>query len=343
MKVLVLGGTRFLGRHLVDCFSRRGHRVVCFHRGQTTCTLPSEVEERLGDRNDDLGAVASESWDAIVDTSGYRPEQTQRSLELRTERYLFISTVNVYRDLSHPGVAEEAPTIETFDPSDAAASYGGNKAACERMIVERYPEAHAILRPGLIVGQWDPTGRFTYWCERFLRGGNVLAPGPPERPVQFIDAVDLARFAAHLLETERCGIFNVAGPEPPATMGSLLDACARVVAERKAPSATIAWADRAFLAEHGVEEWTELPLWLDDPQFAGILDIDNRRALAAGLETRPIAETVRSALDWQRPEAPAVKVGLSAEREAQLLAALEFAATRPLAGKRVAQSGDSVS
>ncbi len=341
MNVLVLGGTRFLGRHLVECFARRGDRVVCFHRGQTTCPLPPEVEERLGDRNDDLGSVSSETWDAIVDTSGYRPEQMQRSLELRTGRYLFISTVNVYGDLSRGGVSEEERTIETFDPTDVAASYGGNKAACERMLVERHPERHVILRPGLIVGRWDPTGRFTYWCERFLRGGNVLAPGAPERRVQFVDAADLARFAARLFDHERGGIFNVAGPTPPATMGSLIAACALVAAERGAPSARIAWADGAFLAEHGIEEWMEMPLWLEDPQFVGILDIDNRKALTAGLETRTMPETVRAALDWPRPDASTLKVGLSAVREAQLLASLQMAATRPSVRESAQQSGDS--
>jgi 2'-hydroxyisoflavone reductase len=319
VNVLILGGTRFVGRHLVECLVRSGHRVVCFHRGQTTFTLPAEVEERLGDRNEDLGAVSSEPWDAIVDTSCYRAEQMQRSLELRTDRYLMISTVSVYRDLAVRGISEEAPTIETFDPSDAAASYGGNKAACERLLIERHPERHLILRPGLIAGRWDGTGRFTYWCDRLLRGGSVLAPGTPSGPVQFIDAADLAQFAEHALATQSAGIFNVVGPAAPTTMRQLLDACALVAAERGAPPATIVWADGAFLAEHGVEAWVDMPLWLDDSQYAGLLEIDNAKALAAGLKTRGIAETVRSVLDWARTEAPATSVGLPAEREAELL------------------------
>lgn len=317
--VLILGGTRFVGRHIVECLVRRGHRVVCFHRGQTTWMLPAEVEERLGDRNEDLSAVSSEHWDAIVDTSCYRAEQMQRSLELHTDRYLLISTVSVYRDLAHRGITEDAPTIETFDPSDQAASYGGNKAACERLLVERHPKRHIILRPGLIAGRWDGTGRFTYWCERLLRGGRVLAPGTASGPVQFIDATDIARFVEHVLATQSVGTFNVVGPAAPTTIGQLLDACAEVAAERGAPPATIVWADGAFLSEHGVEGWMDMPVWLDDPQYAGLLEIDNAKALAAGLETCPIADTVRSVLDWTHTEPIATKAGISAEREAELL------------------------
>ena len=325
MNVLILGGTRFVGRHIVECFVRSGHRVVCFHRGKTTCTLPAEVEERLGDRDVDLGAVSAERWDAIVDTSCYRPEQMRRSLELRTDRYLLISTVSVYRDLALRGISEEAPTIETFDPSDAAASYGGNKAACERLLIEHHPGRHLVLRPGLIAGRWDGSGRFTYWCERLLRGGCVLAPGTASGPVQFIDAADLAHFAERAIATQRAGIFNVVGPAAPTTMGELLDACARVAAERGAPPATFVWADGAFFTEQGVEPWLDMPLWLDDSRYAGLLEINNAKALAAGLETRPIAETVRSVLDWTQTEPPATKAGVSAEREAQLLEKLREA------------------
>ncbi|HMF29060.1 MAG TPA: NAD-dependent epimerase/dehydratase family protein, partial [Candidatus Cybelea sp.] len=194
MNVLVLGGTRFLGRHIVEQLANDGHRVVCFHRGETRALLPEGVEERYGDRNADLNGVAAASWDAIVDTCVYRPEQMQRSLELRTGRYVMISTVNVYADLSLPRIAETAPLIEAFDPADEAAAYGGNKAACERLVMERYPRESVVLRPGLIAGRWDPTGRFTYWCDRLLRGGRVLAPGEPKRFVQFVDASDIAAF-----------------------------------------------------------------------------------------------------------------------------------------------------
>jgi 2'-hydroxyisoflavone reductase len=319
MNVLVLGGTRFVGRHIVERLAASGHRTVCFHRGQTTCALPEGVEERRGDRNENLGAISAEQWDAIVDTSGQRPEQLQRSLELRTERYLFVSSVNVYRDLSVAGISEAAPTIEDFDPDDEELSYGGNKAACERLVLERYPREGIVFRPGLIAGRWDGSGRFTYWCERFLRGGRVLAPGLPTRPVQFIDAADLAHFAEHLLSNSISGVFNVAGPAAPTTMERLLRECAQVAAERGAPPAAVTWANNEFLLERGVQEWLELPLWLTDPRFAGILEISNAKALAAGLRPRAIAETVRAALDWTKPEGRTNNVGMSAERETELL------------------------
>ena len=186
MNVLILGGTRALSAATSSNVSvRSGHRVVCFHRGQTTWTLAAEVEERFGDRNEDLGAVSSERWDAIVDTSCYRPEQIRRSLELRTDRYLLISTVSAYRDLAARGISEEAPTIETFDPSDEAASYGGNKAVCERLLIERHPGRQLILRPGLIAGRWDGTGRVSYGWERRFRGGRVFSAryGEPSRSI----------------------------------------------------------------------------------------------------------------------------------------------------------------
>jgi 2'-hydroxyisoflavone reductase len=319
VNVLVLGGTRFVGRHIVEEFLRHGHRIVCFHRGESVCALPAGAQERYGDRNADLSAVDTERWDAVVDTSAFRPEHLHRSLRLRTRRYLFISTLNVYRDLSLPGVTEEAETIETFDSSDEAQSYGGNKAACERLVMERYPGAAIIFRPGVIAGKWDNSGRFTYWCVRYLRGGRVLAPGEPQRLVQFIDAADLARFAERLLSRDRTGVFNIVGPQTPVTMAQLLDVAALTAAEYGAPPASVVWADAEFLLEHHVEPWLELPLWLTEPEYAGILEVSNAKAIAAGLRTRRIGETMKSVLEWAIAE-PGYKVaGLSAHREAELL------------------------
>lgn len=317
--MLVLGGTRFAGRHIVERFARRGHRVIAFHRGKTVATLPDGVEERFGDRDRDLSVLASETWDAIVDTSGYVAAQVERSLLLAAKRYLFISTVNVYKDLSASGVSEDAPAIADFDPADAAVSYGGNKAACERLVRQRYPHSSVILRPGLIVGRWDPSGRFTYWCERAARGGAVLAPGDPQRRIQFIDAADLAAFAEHALANDVAGTFNVAGPALPATMSDLLEACARAAVERGAIPSHFVWANAAFLHEHGVQEWSEMPLWIGDPAFGGMLEIDNARALAAGLRPRPMMQTVRSVLSWIDAGSDVKLLGISAEREAELL------------------------
>jgi 2'-hydroxyisoflavone reductase len=319
MKVLVLGGTRFLGRHIVERLALREHEIVCFHRGQTRAPLPAGVEERYGDRNAGLDAVVGEHWDAVVDTCCYRPEQMRAALELQTDRYLLISTANVYADLSLRGVVEVAPTIETFDPNDEAAAYGGNKAACERLLMGSRIGKPLAFRAGLIAGAWDPTGRFTYWCRRFLQGGRVLAPGDPRRPIQYIDAADLAAFAEFALAGDLIGAFNVVGPATRTSMAEFLDACVTVAGERGAPSATMVWADDEFLLQRGVQEWTELPMWLTDPNFAGIVQLDNSRAIAAGLRPRPIAESVRAVLDWLAVDDSAARSGMSPEREAELL------------------------
>jgi len=319
MNVLVLGGTRFVGRHVVEVFTRCGHRVVCFHRGKTTCRLPDDVEVRLGDRNGDLSAVDTETWDAIVDVNAFEPDQVRRSLQLRSHRYLFISTVSVYADFSVAGISEQAPTIETFDPADAAAAYGGKKMACERLVQAQRSQRSVILRPGLIAGRWDYTGRFTYWCERLLRAGLTLVPGPPERHVQFVDAADVARFAETALARDVFGVFNVVGPAKPASMEQFLDVAASVARERGAPPSQFCWADAAFLTEHGIAPWTEMPLWAPGEQFDGLMKIDNARALGAGLALRPIADTVRSVLDWTRATHPHNPVALDAQREAELL------------------------
>lgn len=318
MKILVLGGTRFIGRHIVERLAAAGHKVVCFHRGQTNAALPAGVEERLGDRNESLEAVANDCWDAIVDTSCYRAEQMQRSLELRTDRYLFISTVSVYRDFAISGISEDGPTIESFDPADEAASYGGNKAACERLLLERDATQSTIVRPGLVAGAWDTTGRFTYWCRRCLRSGEVLAPGKASRRVQFIDAADIADFTDKVLSTNLTGIFNLVGPWIPTTMAQLLSECEQVARDRGAPPMRIVWVDDSFLLKRGVQPWLEMPLWLPDPRYAGLLEIDNTKALAAGLRLRVIAETVKSVLDHTAELLPD-NVGLLREREAELL------------------------
>jgi|SRR5580700_611007 2'-hydroxyisoflavone reductase len=322
MNVLVLGGTRFAGRHIIEALVLGGHRVVCFHRGETVCELPPEVEVRLGDRNGDLSALDSERWDAIVDVNAYESAQVERSLELRANRYAFISTVSVYRDLSQPYVAEEAPTIEAFDPTDPAERYGGNKAACERLVEARHPQTFVILRPGLIAGKWDYTGRFAYWCERVLRGGQILVPAPPDRHVQFVDAADLARFAELALSCELSGIFNVVGPARSTTMQELLITCESVAGARGAPPSRFFWADGARLVGGGVQPWTEMPLWVPDAQWAGLMEVGNAKALAAGLTLRPITDTVNAVLDWTQASEASNPAGIDARREAELLASL---------------------
>lgn len=318
--ILVLGGTKFLGRHIVEALAAAGHPTVRFHRGNTTCELPPGVEERLGDRNSDVSAIADEAWDAVIDVAAYEPSNLERTLELHCNRYVFISTVSVYSDFSEIGIGEDAPVYESFDPNDEAQRYGGNKAACERLVRDRFGARATILRPGLIVGPWDPTGRFSYWCEHTMRGGKFVAPSPSDQTVQFVDARDAARFVERVVARDAGGTFNVVGPQEATTMGDLVDACVRAAKERSAPASEPVWCDASFLLERGVEPWSDLPLWLPGDDMRGMEQVDHSKALAAGLELLPTLETVRATMEWltAHPEFLG-RAGLTPEREAELL------------------------
>lgn len=318
--ILVIGGTKFLGRHIVEALAAAGHRTVRFHRGNTTCELPPCAEERLGDRHADVSAIARDAWDAVVDVAAYEPSDLERTLELRCDRYVFISTVSVYRDFSQIGITEESPVYESFDRSDEAQRYGGNKAACERLVRQKFGDRATILRPGLIVGPWDPTGRFSYWCGRAMRGGEFVAPAPADRIVQFVDARDVARFVERIVAHGTYGTFNVAGPKETTTMGDLLNACRRAAEERGASAADPVWRDETFLLERGVEPWSDLPLWLPGDDMRGMLQVDRSKADAAGLALRSARETACATMDWLAAHAEFVsRAGLTADREAALL------------------------
>jgi 2'-hydroxyisoflavone reductase len=308
MRLLVLGGTAFLGRAVVEAALERGHEVTLFNRGRTNAELFPEAEKLRGDRDGDLSALAGRSWDAVVDPSGFIPRVVRGSAELlgdAVEHYTFVSSISVY--------ASRGRLIELDDPTteDVQQHYGGLKALCERVVDEIYPARSANVRAGLIVGPHDPTGRFTYWPHRIARGGEVLAPGPAERPVQLVDVRDLAAWMLDLGERRIAGTFDATGPT---TMGAVVDACLRVAAS----DATITWVDYAFLLRQGVGEWLELPLWLASPEHRHLLKADASRALAAGLRLRPLEKTVRAALASARP---VNGVGLAPERERELLAA----------------------
>ena len=314
MKLLVLGGTKFLGRHVVEAALERGHDVTIFHRGETNRGLFGDhVEEVLGDRDGGLGALESGHWDAVVDTSGYFPRVVGASAKLLAERadhYTFISSISVYDDFStgpHEGSPLRRLEDETIEEmGDEYQYYGGLKALCERTVERAFPGRTLVVRPGLIVGPHDPTDRFTYWAERLARGGEILAPGPPERLVQFVDVRDLAAWIVRLVEERRSAVFNATSQG--VSWGELL------------AGAEVTWVSDGFLVEHGVGEWIELPLWIADPEWVGMLQADVSRAVAAGLRVRPVAETVRDTAEWaatrseHEPEA-----GLAPERERELL------------------------
>ena len=316
MKLLLLGGTGFLGPALVEAALGRGHDVTLFTRGRTGAGLFPEAEHLRGDREHDLSPLRGRRWDAVVDTSGYVPRVVRASAELLTDvvaHYTFVSSISVYADLDRP-IDEEAPLASIADETTeevTGETYGPLKALCERAVTTTFGQHSAIVRPGLIVGPRDPTGRFTYWPHRVARGGHVLAPGDPARRVQFIDARDLGAWIVHLAEERVPGTYNATGPDPAVTMEQLLDTCR----DATRSEASFVWVDDAFLLAEGVGEWMELPLWA--PSAPGIFAADISRALAAGLTFRPLEETVRGALE---DAALVAGVGLMSEREESLLA-----------------------
>ena len=320
MDLLVLGGTRFVGRHLVRAALNYGHQVTLFNRGRSAPHLFGEVETLRGDRDGDLSALRGRSWDAVVDTCGYVPRVVRASAGLladAVERYVFVSSISAYRNPLPPGTDESAPvtTLEA-EPVEkvTAETYGALKALCEQAAEEAMPGRVISVRPGLVVGPHDPTGRFAYWPRRAERGGEALAPGAPERPVQFVDARDLADWMLLMAGRGDTGPYNAAGPERGLTMGRLLEAC------RSAAGSDVGftWVEDNFLEERGVEPFTELPLWLPE-DYAGLLAVDNSRAVAAGLEFRPVEETVRDVLAWETESGMEYDAGLDPERERELL------------------------
>jgi 2'-hydroxyisoflavone reductase len=312
MRILILGGTQFLGRHTVDVALARGHEVTLFNRGQTRPELFPDVEKLRGDRDTDLSALQGRSFDAVVDTSGYVPRLVQQTLDALGDvgHYTFVSTISVYA--SHATApTESSPVAELKEPTEEwREAYGELKVLCERAVLARFPDAF-VPRPGLIVGPWDPTNRFTYWVARFADGGRVLVPAPPEESVQWIDARDLAGWIVSAAETALAGTFNaVDRARTRADFVEALDVDAEVI-----------WVDGAFLVEHDVGEWMELPLWFHDPAYAGLLSVDPAAAFAAGLATRPLSETVRDTLAWvESGETPAdPPAGLAREKEQAVL------------------------
>jgi len=295
--------------------------VTLFNRGQTNPGLFPDVEELRGDRDGDLSALAGRSWDAVVDPSGYVPRVVRASAEVlqgAVGHYVFVSSISVYAWPLSPAADESAPLAPLADETEVVDgdSYGPLKARCEDVVRELFPDAHTNVRAGLIVGPHDPSGRFTYWPVRLARGGRVLAPGDPGRQVQFVDVRDLAGWIVDAALRGIAGDFNATGPAERLSMGELLDTCARVGAS----DAELVWAPNAFLAAHEVQEWIELPLWLEHEAF---MELDAGKAIAAGLRFRPLAETVADTLAWaDRDPGALAAAGLAPAKEAALLAEL---------------------
>ena len=328
MRLLILGGSSFLGRAIATCAAAAGHDVTCAARGQSGPIAPGARFVFIDrDAPDGLEPLVHREFDAVVDVSRH-PGQVRRAvaaLKRRSGHWTFVSTVSVYADNRTPGQrADTAPLKEPTAPNVEFGTeeiYGTAKVACEQAVGENA----LICRAGLIVGPEDPTGRFSYWPSRLARGGEVLAPGTPEDAVQFIDVRDLSQWIVHAAQSRLTGIFDAIGPTRG--RGEVLAECASALGT----SCTFTWVDRAFLEEHDVRRWAgprSLPLWLPLPDFSGFATRDTEPARTAGLQARAVSESARDTLDWLRASNGPV-AGLTIDEERELLAAWHARLSRP--------------
>ncbi len=323
MKLLIIGGTRFLGRALVDAALAAGHAVTLFNRGQSNPDLYPNVETLHGDRDGGLDVLAGRQWDAVIDTCGYVPRVVGASASFLADavgHYTFISTLSVYSDPSIVGMDESAPLGTLVDESVeeiTGETYGPLKVLCEQAVDAAMGAECALhVRAGLIVGSHDLSDRFSYWPYRVAQGGEVLSPGEPGNGVQLIDVRDLAEWTLRATEARLSGPYNTTGPAGKLTMGMVLDTCQAV----SGSDAAFTWVSEDFLLAQEVEAYTEMPLWVP-AEYAGFDTFACHKAIAAGLTFRPLAETVQATLDWlaTRPADYQWRGGLRPEREAELL------------------------
>ena len=337
MKLLILGGTQFIGRHLTEAALTAGHEVTLFNRGRCGTEFP--VETLVGDRYGDVSALAGRTWDAVIDVSAYTPgavTQTTKMLQAAVEHYTFVSTISVYQDFARLGTDENAPVGTITDEAAAAAEstyaatgtvdgdlYGPLKARCERVVTTNFSGRALVVRPGLVVGPYDYTDRLTYWVRRIGLAGKklgtqVLAPGHPEQQVQLIDARDLAAWLLQVTQDKLTGTFNATGPEYTLTFGEMLETCRATLN----PDAELVWAEDEFLLAHGLEAGELMP-WhpvAAMPGWRGFYGINVQKALQHGLSFRPLARTVQDTFAWDQTHGDApLKAGLTEEREKVLL------------------------
>jgi 2'-hydroxyisoflavone reductase len=335
MKILIIGGTKFLGRYLVEEGLKRNHEITLFNRGTNKDTF-SHVEQIHGNRNQDIELLKNRKWDAVIDTCGYLPRSVEKSVEILGEnidQYVFISTISVYKDFSKKNYnedaekfsmsREEADELTKDSDNPVMTHYGELKELCEQTLLNTLPTKSLIIRPGLIVGPYDGSDRFTYWVKRINEGGKVLAPGNPDRMVQFIDVRDLAKWTIHMVESKGTGIYNATGIDQELTMSSMLHSIKNAVGG----DADFVWADDKFLMENEVGPWMELPLWLpelplsDGKMISGMLAANTEKAIAEGLTFRSVEETASDTLKWyeMHNNSETMRAGMSKEKESQLL------------------------
>lgn len=325
MKLLIIGGTVFLGRALVEAALAAGHDVTMFNRGQHNPDWFPQVEKLRGDRDGQMDALKGRRWDAVIDTCGYVPRIVRQSAELladQVDHYTFISTLSVYASFREKGMDEGAPVGKLQDETVeqvTGETYGPLKALCEQTVETALPGRTLIVRPGLIVGPYDISDRFTYWPVRVAQGGEMLAPNRPGHVIQVIDVRDLAEWNIRLVEARVTGILNATGPDYTLTMGEVLDTSKTV----SGSDAQITWMTEEFLLGEGVGPWMEVPLWMPEsnPDYAGFSYFDLTKAFRQGLTFRPLADTIRDTLAWDATRPPGERrAGMKREREAELLA-----------------------
>jgi 2'-hydroxyisoflavone reductase len=324
MRILFIGGTAFVGRHTAQAAIDAGHEVTLFHRGRTGSGLFPAATHLSGDRNGDLSALASGSWDATVDVCAYFPRQVRSlaaALGGRGGRHVYISSVSAYSPSVPWGYDESAELAAVTEPEAdvvTAQNYGGLKVACERLAAELHGPSATIVRPGYVVGPHDRSYRFTWWVDRLARGGEVLAPGSSADPIQVIDARDLGSWIVSLLERSVAGTFHAVNPAPPFGWGDMLTA---VAAEVAPPDTKLTWVPSDFLLAEGLDGAT-LPLWAEgDTADANLSTADPAAAFAAGLAPRPLRQTIADIRAEDRePFSGPAGVGIAGGREAEVLA-----------------------
>ncbi len=339
LEILVLGGTGLIGPPMVEYALARGHKLTLFNRGKTNSHLFPEVERITGDRNDDISALEKavadgRRWDVVIDNTASIPRWVSESAGLlagAADLYLYTSSISAYADSSIPG-ADETAAVGRISAEDEAGvlttkditgeNYGPLKARCEEETRKAFPDRAVVVRPGLIVGPGDYSDRFSYWPIRIFRGGEVMAPGNPDDPVQFIDCRDLGEWYIRLVENKAVGTYNGTGPRSPMSIAGMLHGIRAAVDNE----ISFTWVEADFLEKHEVQPWMEMTVWVPPVgEYAGFSASSIRRALDAGLTFRPLADTAKTTMDYwnslpeERRAKP--KAGLSAEKEKQVLAA----------------------
>ena len=326
MNLLVIGGTVFLGRHIVEYALNKGHNITLFNRGQHNPDLFPDVEKIHGDRKTDYSKLKGRTWDAVIDTCGYLPGDISKMASVLKDnigKYVFVSSISAYNDFKKVGIDESYTLAEL--PVDSSPgefkieNYGALKALCEKEVIKNFPGKYINARSGLIVGPNDPTDRFTYWVQRISSGGKVLAPGNGDSPVQFIDVRDLAGWLVRMAENGKSGDYNATGPEYVLTIRELLEECRNICN----PNAELVWVDEEFIEGQGIQPWTELPVWVPDssPDYTGFSKVNINKALHQDITFTNLGETILSTLDYinRLPLEYELKAGLKSTREETLL------------------------